>query len=32
MIISHNVQDYGEIKAKCNNKAIHIDIGLGSCL
>ena len=31
MIVGHNVVDYGEIKTRCDNKVIFIDIGLGSC-
>jgi len=32
MVVGHNVQDYGEIKSRCNNKIIYIDLGLSSCL
>jgi len=30
MIVGHNTQDYGEIKTRCNDKIIYIDIGLSS--
>ncbi|ORX76348.1 Metallo-dependent phosphatase, partial [Anaeromyces robustus] len=32
MIIGHNVQFYGKIRTKCNNKFILIDIGISRCI
>jgi len=31
MVVGHTVQDYGEIKTKCNNKLIMIDLGMSDC-
>jgi len=32
MIIGHNVQEYGKINTKCQNKLILIDVGLSKCI
>ncbi|ORX78585.1 Metallo-dependent phosphatase [Anaeromyces robustus] len=32
MIVGHNVQFYGKIRTKCNNKLIMIDIGISRCI
>jgi len=30
MIVGHNVQDYGEIRTRCDNKLISIDLGMSA--
>jgi len=30
MVVGHNVQEYGEIRTKCDNKLISIDVGMSS--
>ncbi|ORX87562.1 Metallo-dependent phosphatase, partial [Anaeromyces robustus] len=32
MVIGHTVQNYGQIKTRCDNKLIIIDIGISSCI
>ncbi|ORX42561.1 Metallo-dependent phosphatase [Piromyces finnis] len=31
MVIGHNVQEYGEIQTRCDDKLILIDLGMSSC-